>query len=212
VVLVYGAAAALVISASLALSGSLIAAVFFGGLLVAAGSVLLIPAVTGLVCAVEQCEHSWLCRRYAKYRALTEYRKALSAHETEFQRYRAARERASRDYWLAMSRDRLTAEVAQLFQSRGSDVRKLSSRDESGADLLVVDEGLVTAVRCEPGPVQTGIALGRELAAARLDVGADRLVLVAPAGADHALAEYLASHHAGVLDAGDLTRYQNNTT
>jgi hypothetical protein len=212
IVVVYGSAAALVISAALALSGSVIAAVFFGGLLVAAGSVLLIPAVTGLVCAVEQCEHSWLCRRYAKYRALSEYRKALSTYESEQKRFIAATERSSHEYWLSMSRDRLVVEIGGLFRSRGAEVRELSSREDAGADFLVVDDASVTAVRCETGPVQQDRAFGRELAAVRMDTGADRLLLVSPAGVDSALVEYLASHSADVLDAGDLTELQSPTT
>jgi hypothetical protein len=145
------------------------------------------------------------------YRALSEYRKALSTYESEQKRFIAATARSSHEYWLSMSRDRLVVEIAGLFRGRGSEVRELSLREDTGADFLVVDDASVTAVRCETGPVQQGRALGRELAAVRMDVGADRLLLVAPAGVDPVLVEYLASHSAGVLDAGGLTELQSST-
>ena len=76
----------------------------------------------------------------------------------------------------------------------------------------MVETGSVTAVRCESGRVLSDLSVGRELASARLDVGADRLLLVAPFGASPSLADYLASHGAAVLDASDLVAFRSSLT
>lgn len=204
VVMVYGSAVALVLSAALTLSGSVIAALFFGILLVAAGSVLLIPAVTGLVCAMERCEHNWLCRRYGAYRALSEYRRATAEHEVAQHQYEVWQSRTLEDHWRQMDQRTLVTETAELYRQAGKSVREMVPHDRAGVDLLIVSDASVTAVRCVADPVDEGLTLGRELAAARLDAGADRLLLVSPRGVDEELAEYLASHAGTILDAGDL--------
>jgi len=204
VAVVYGSAVALVLFAALALSGSVIAAVFFGILLVAAGSVLLIPAVTGLVCAMERCEHHWLCRRYGAYRALSEYRRAMAEHEVAQHQYEVWHSRTLEDHWRQMDQRTLVTETAELYRRAGKSVRKMVPHDRAGVDLLIVSDASVTAIRCVADPVDEGLTLGRELAAARLDAGADRLLLVSPRGVDEELAEYLASHAGTILDAGDL--------
>ncbi len=204
IVVVYGSAVALVVSAALALSGSVIAAVFFGILLVAAGSVLLIPAVTGLVCAMERCEHNWLCRRYGTYRALSEYRRAMAQYEVELGQYDLWHARTLEDHWRQMDQRTLVAETAELYRRLGTSVREIDPRDRAGVDLMIVGDRSVTAIRCLTDLPDGGLAFGRELAAARLDAGADRLLLVAPGGVDNELAEYLAGHAGTILDAGDL--------
>ncbi len=204
ILIVYGSAVALVLSAALALSGSVIAAVFFGILLVAAGSVLLIPAVTGLVCAMERCEHNWLCRRYGAYRALSDYRRAMDDHKVAQRQYEIWHARTLEDHWRRMDQRALVAETAELYRRSGIAVREMGPHDRAGVDLLIVGDASVTAIRCVADPIDTGLTLGRELAAARLDIGADRLLLVSPRGVDDELEEYLASHSGTILDAGDL--------
>ena len=204
IVVMYGSAVALVLSAALALSGSVIAAVFFGILLVAAGSVLLIPAVTGLVCAMERCEHNWLCRRYGAYRALSEYRHAMAEHEVAQRKYEVWHERTLEEHWREMDQRSLVAETAELYRRAGNRVREMAPGDRAGVDLLIVGDASVTAIKCVADPVDTGLNLGRELAAARMDAGADRLLLVSPRGAGDELVDYLASHSGALLHAGDL--------
>jgi hypothetical protein len=206
---IYGTAALLVMFAALALSGSLVGALFFGVLLVAAGSVLLVPAVAGLVCALEQCEHSWLCRRHARYRAISEYRKAWAAHDRELARYRAARSRAAESFWRDLGQAALVAETVRALRATRPRDKVAEAGENSGLDAVVRSDSGDVAVRCIADAVASGRPLGREVTAAAIDVGAAEVLVVAPRGADPELVTYLQEHNGRVLAAPDLVRLVN---
>ncbi len=203
---VYGTAATLVFLATLTISGSIIGAVFFGILLLAAGSVLLVPAITGLVCALETCEQCWMCRRHAQYRAASYYRKAMKAYEVEVQRLQAVQHRHGEAFWRSLDHPRLVAETIRVLESAGHVVNRVAPELDSGIDLLVTRAEEVTAVKCAAGGVVTGRSLGRELAAAARDIGAFETLLVAPGGVDSDLSLYLEEHHGKAIDSAELSR------
>lgn len=68
---------------------------------------------------------------------------------------------------------------------------------------------VVSDIGRRPRPEDFGLT--EELAAARRDLGADRVVLVAPAGAAGDLASYLTEHEASVIDAMSLDRLRMAT-
>jgi hypothetical protein len=195
--LVLAAAAAAILS----WAGSLAAAVLFGGLAVAAASVLLLPAFVGALCAAEVLEDSWLCRRSRAYRAWSAYRRALE----EFEARRGARDRRRAAElaasWAGMDLEGLRHRVPAAL---AADRVRLTDRTATGVDLLLERDGSTCAVRLEPGTIPVGPAVGRELVAARLDLQAERAVLVAPAGATPELIRYAARHGIEVLDASAL--------
>ena len=89
----------------LVLSGSPAASVALTVVAVAAASVLLVPAIIGLVCALEVCERCWLCSRDEHYPAIESYRRAVDGYDLACRRHAAARARAGERFWLDLSPD-----------------------------------------------------------------------------------------------------------
>lgn len=202
----WAGAAVAVLVALLVLSGSIAASLAFTVLAIAAASVLLVPGLTALVCGLEVCERCVLCRRHSHYAALIRYREAVDRFETGARRRAAARVRSGVRFWTDLAPAALVAEVERLFEDAGSEVERLPEDRGAGFDLVLTDGGARTAVRCQAEPIENGRALGHEMAGARLELGVERMVLVAPAGAPAELEELLARHDGGVLDAAALDR------
>jgi hypothetical protein len=202
----WGVAAVVVLAILFAFSGSLVASVALAIVAVAAASVLLVPGITMLVCALEFCERCLLCRRHEHYPALDRYRKAIEHYETTCRRQAAARARAGVRFWTGLTEPELVEEVARLYEARGVDVKRLPPDRAAGFDLVLQEDEQRTAVRCEAGRAATGRALGHEMAGARADLGVERMILVSPPGASVDLAEYLAAHDGLLLDAAELDR------
>ena len=199
-------AAVATLIALLAMSGSIAASVAFTVVAIAAASVLLLPALTALVCWLEVCERCVLCRRHSHYAALMRYREAVEGYNAADRRRAAARARSGRQFWTSLPQAALVAEVERLFERAGTTVERLPEDRSAGFDLMLVERGRRTAVRCEAEPIAAGKALGHELAGARLELAADQMILVSPAGASDELEDFLASHEGTVLDAAALDR------
>jgi hypothetical protein len=203
---VYAALAVAVFAVLLVASGSLAAALVFTVLAVAAASVLLVPAIAAVVCGVERWERLRLCRRHLRYRALDDYRRAVAEHDRLRRQREAEQARVGEAFWRSLDRAALIAEVARLHERLGDRVEIVPPGRDAGVDLVVrTDRGSI-AVRCHAGPAAEGRALGREIEAARRDLGAERAVLVSPAGASEDLVRYLGEHAGWVLDAVGLDR------
>lgn len=202
----WGAAAAMMLAILWRFSGSLAASVALTIVAVAAASVLLVPGITVLVCALEFCERCLLCRRHQHYPALDRYRKAIEDYEVSCRRHAAARARAGVGFWINLAPSALVDEVARLFEARGVHVERLPTDRAAGFDLVLQENGQRTAVRCEAGRGVTGRSLGHEMAGARSDLGVERMILVSPSGAPDELAVYLAEHDGSLLDAAELDR------
>jgi hypothetical protein len=206
VVGIYGVAALAVLAALLVLSGSPAASVALTVVIVAAASVLLVPAIIGLVCALELGERSWLCRRDEQYPAIESYRRAIDGYEVACRHHAAARARVGERFWRDLSPAALVDEVVRVFESSGVRVERLSADRETGFDLVLREAGGPVAVRCEAGGVAAGRSLGREMEGARSDLGVERMILVSPHGATDDLRGYLEDHGGSLLDAAELDR------
>ena len=101
--------------------------------------------------------------------------------------------------------------MARLHRALGHSVEVLPDGRDAGVDLVVRGDRESLAVRCHPGPSAEGRGLGRELEAARRDLGVGRVELVAPAGAADDLVRYLGEHAGSVLDAVGLDRLRMAT-
>lgn len=203
---VYAALAVAVFAVLLVASGSLAVALVFTVLAVAAASVLLVPAIAAVVCGVERWERLRLCRRHLRYRALDDYRRAVAEHDRLRRQREAEQARVGEAFWRSLDRAALIEEVARLHRALGYSVEVLPDGRDAGVDLVVRGGRESLAVRCHAGLAAEGRGLGRELEAARRDLGADRVVLVAPAGAAGDLASYLTEHEGSVVDAMALDR------
>jgi hypothetical protein len=208
---IYAAVAIGALAFLLAASGSLAVSLALTVLLVAAASVLLLPAITAVVCGLERCERLWLCRRHTHYRAVNGYRRALEEHDRLQHRRRAEEARVGEAFWRSLDRAALIEEVARLHRALGHSVEVLPDGRDAGVDLVVRGDRESLAVRCHAGPAAEGRGLGRELEAARRDLGVGRVELVAPAGAAGDLASYLTEHEGSVVDAVALDRLRMAT-
>ena len=152
------------------------AAAFFTVIALAAGSVLLLPAVIFVICAGERAEEQWLCRRVPILRACLAYRTAVAEHRRRTTKPRT-RPRTPED-WLAVSHgifvDWLRTDFGQHSHSAVSKV----DREATGFDFLVDTTGQRHLIRCESGTTPVAASVGRELVASIDDHGADGAVIV----------------------------------
>ena len=187
------------VAAIIWLTGSSAAGLFLGPLLVAVSLILLLPVVMGCVCLADHLEACWRASRDPRFRACMQYRRALDDFAGGQDRGSAAE---SHVRWRFLGRDRLRDLAAELL-ARGGEAEPLD-RQATGADILVRRNGRTIAVRCEAGPKAAHVGAGRELAMARIDLGSDEAVMVAPGGADDLLQRYVQSHPIRVLDVAAL--------
>ena len=206
---IYAVVALAVLALLLATSGSVAASLLLTVLVVAAASVLLLPVIAAVVCGVERCEQLWLCRHHAQLRAVDAYRQALAAYDDTRRRQGAEQARTGEAFWRSLDRPALVEEVARLYRGLGQTVEIVADNRDAGVDIVVRSGRESIVIRCHAGCTAQGRALGRELAAARRDLGADRAVLVVPAGSGDDLAGYLEEHSGSVLDAVGLDRLRS---
>jgi hypothetical protein len=161
--------------------------------------ILLLPLVVGCVSLAGKIEEFWRSVSSPEFRAWRSYRRALAECEAN-RRVQPSMERQT--WWLRAGADELRIRIAEILGAASS-VERLD-RQVTGADLLIAGTHHRVVIRCESGrtPVEANVA--RELAMARLDLGADEALLVAPAGGTPALHRYLGKHPVRVLDACDL--------
>ena len=198
----YLLAAAVVFVAILRAGDSWPAAIFFTLIAMAAGSILLLPAVMLALCATEAAEQHWLCRSFPSLRACLAYQRAVAEH----QRRNAARPPppVGEDEWASLSGPRFLEEVAALLEERLPSAVSRMQREASGLDFVIDDGAHEILVRCESGSIPIAASVGREMAAALADRKAKRAVIVTAAKAAPVLEEYLADHAIDVIAPWNL--------
>lgn len=187
----------------LSASRSIPAAVLFSILTLAAASVLLLPLVTLVLCASEQAEERWLCRRFPKLGACLAYRRAVAEHARNASRAAFAETRPH-DWWLNAPLDAWAEAVRKELETSGRAALRAVDHDSTGIDFVVEATGGPVLVRCEPGAVEVGAAVGRELVAAIADRGAARAVIVTAGTIAPALAAYIADRPIDVVPPWQL--------
>lgn len=189
VAVVYLLIAGVVFSQILRVSHSLSAAAFFTVIALAAGSVVLLPALVFVLCVGERAEEKWLCRKVPVLRACLAYRRAVVEHSRSVA---AAKEpRNVVRGWTSLSHEAAVEMVrGELDRRFGSRVAAVD-RETTGVDFIVELEDRLLLVRCEPGllPVEPGV--GRELVAALADFRADTAIVLTASGATPALRRYI---------------------
>lgn len=197
-VVVYLAVFAVVFTVVLATSESVTAALVFGLILVAAGSIVLIPLAVCCLCASETVETRWVCRRFPAMKACLAYREAL-AEFTRKTRRSPDRPR-ERDWWVGLSASTFRGQVQAALEQRGLELTPVADRQADGYDCSFADDRGTVLVRCEGGTTPLDIGVGRELTACLLETGAARAVLVTPAGVSRRLTRYLVDHPIDVVE------------
>jgi hypothetical protein len=185
----YLVAAVAVFVTILRASGSYSASVFFTIVSLAAGSVLLLPALIFLLCVSERAEERWLCSRFPKLNACLAYRRALAEHGRAVRALTASN--ATTPQWSVLSRpamvEAVQARLGELLQVPAVEL----DVERDGADLAVNPSGGRMLVRCEPGPGPVGAGIGREVVAAVMDHGATGALIVSSGTPTPALEHYL---------------------
>jgi hypothetical protein len=183
-------------------SHSIPAAIFFTIITLSAGSVLLLPVLILLVCAGEQAEERWLCRRSPILRACLAYQRALAEHLRHDEKDTARA--VDPEDWATLSEPaflrQMRFELDRRFQHSISEI----DRERTGFDFLLDLAGKRVILRCEAGSTPIAASVARELAAALDDFHADTAVIVTTARPSTALEDYAAERRIRILAPWEL--------
>ena len=171
-------------------------------LLVAAGSIFLLPLLVGLVCASERAEILWLCRRFPALAACLEYRAAVDAFVRGRRAATAREDRA--DSWSGLSHDAFRLRLERDLARRGIPTVPVRDRDLDGYDFALDTGRGRVLVRCEAGDEPVRVSVGRELHACLEETGADGALVVTAAGPSPALSAYAADRPVRVVPPDGL--------
>ncbi len=185
------------------------AAAFFTIILLAAGSVLLLPILLAALCVGERAEERWLCKRVPVLRACLAYRQAVAEHRRRSARPSRLHPSTAQD-WSVLSPALLRTEVARLLENTAHGSVTAFDRDATGIDFEVCGTAGPVLVRCEPGSRPIAAAVGRELVAAVADHRAAGAAIVTTAGASPALADYIAGRPISVVTPQQLHEIVKN--
>lgn len=185
----YGLAAALVFCAILATSDSMPAAAFFTVIALAAGSVLLLPVLVFALCAGEQAEERWLCRRFPIFKACLAYQRALVEHRRNEPGRRSPA--APPVEWFGVDQAAFVELTRSELDRQSEAPVSAADREATGLDFFVDQGRRRLLVRCEAGLTSVGAAVGRELAAAVNDFDADEAVIVTVSQPTSVLEDYI---------------------
>jgi hypothetical protein len=179
-------------------SNSIPAALTFGLIAVAAVSIVLIPLLMCVICASEKLETRWLCRRFPAIKACVAYREAM----TEFRRLtrRSPEPIHDRQWWSRLSPPTFRGQVQEALQKRDLRLTPIVDRRADGYDFTIDEDGEKVLIRCEAGATPVDVGVGRELASCLEETGAERAILVSPAGVSPNLAAYLMDRPIDVVD------------
>lgn len=186
----------------MSVGGSWPAAVFFTVIVLAAVSVLLLPAAFLAVCAGEQAEERWLCRRFPALRACLAYQKAVADHRRRS--LLSSPPSAASEDWLAISLPASLMITGNMLNRMSCGRVTEVNRETAGFDFLFESDSRRLLLRCEPGANPVSAAVGRELTGALVDFNADAAWIVAAAEPTSAFEDYIANRPITVLGPGEL--------
>lgn len=172
----YAIAAGLLFLAIFGATDSVRAAAFFTVIALAAGSVMLLPILVFALCAGEQAEERWLCRRVPILKACLAYQRALADHRRNTSGCRISSIRPAE--WVGVGQNAFVELIGSELARRGGFRVIVADQEATGVDFIVEQGRKRVVVRCEAGLTSVGAAVGRELAAAVKDVGADAALIV----------------------------------
>ena len=185
----YAIAAGLLFVTLFSVSDSMPAAAFFTVIGLAAGSVLLLPLMVCALCAGERAEERWLCRRVPILKACLAYQRALADHRHQASSRHTAGPRP--EEWFVLGQAAFVELMGSELDRRGGFRVVAADRDLTGFDFVVEQGRKRLLLRCEAGSTPVGAAVGRELAAAVSDVGADAALIVTVSEPTAVLEDYI---------------------
>ena len=152
----------------------------------------------------------------AAYRTfLCEQEAERERREVERARPKAA-ERAPRrkliDHWLSLSGPELEDEMATLCSRLGYRVEATPASGDGGVDLILRNSsGRNVVVQCKSYKSPVGPAVARELYGSMMHFGADKAVLVCPAGFTRGVVAFVKGKEIDLVSASGLIRLAAST-
>jgi len=197
--LVYMAVATALFCGILQAGSSWPAAAFFTIILLAAGSVLLLPVLVAVLCVGERAEERWLCQRVPLLRACLAYRSALAEHRRRSAVPSGRHPSSSRD-WAVLSPAVFRTEVGSRLEMAAPGSVTALDREATGVDFEVNVSSGPVLIRCEPGVQPVAAGVGRELVAVIADHRAATALIVTAAGASRTLVDSIDGRPISVID------------
>ena len=188
-------------------SHSIPAAAFFTIIILAAVSVLLLPVLILLVCAGEQVEERWLCRRVPILRACLAYQRALAEHRRRDEKDTALA--IDPVDWPTLSEPTFVRQLRFELDRRFQHTISETDREQTGFDFLLDLAGKRVILRCEAGSTPVAASVARELAAALDDFHGDTAVIVTTATPTSALEEYVVGRRIRIAAPWELDALKN---
>jgi len=177
-------------------------AAFFSVILVAAWAIVLVPVFICLLCASEEVERRFLCRRYPLFEACLGYREAFDEYRRRQRQQKQCR--ADPEWWAGLSSAAYRFEVERRLNRLGAALGRPKSRETAGYDFEADGPNGRVLIRCEPGDRPVKIGVGRELVSCLAETGAHRAVVVTAAGSSAALAGFVSRWPLEVVDPETL--------
>ena len=127
------------------------------------------------------------------------------AAEKARQEAERARRRKLIDHWLSLSGSELEDEMAVLCRRLGYRVESTPFSGDGGVDLILRNKnGKKVVVQCKSYQSPVGPAAARELYGSMMHFGADKAVLVCPAGFTRGVEEFVKGKRIDLVSASDL--------
>jgi hypothetical protein len=140
--------------------------------------------------------------------AFRRFKLARGSYKAALEKYQLWQARTLTEFWCSLSGVVFEREVARLYQALGYQVRLTPGTADGGIDIVLLREGVVTAVQCKAHRKKIGVAVGRELVASAKDIGADRMMIACTHGVSEPLKVYAREKGIGIVTAAELARLQ----
>ncbi len=182
-------------------AGSWPAALFFTTIILAAGSVVLLPLAMLVLCASERVEERWLCRRFPTLRACLAYRKAVSDYD------RSTRPRSVPDdpeWWRSAGEVAFRSAIGLKFDQVCPNRVAALDRESTGIDMVITTGESDLLIRCHVGGDAVPVSIAREVRAALVDRGASAAMILSAADPSPACRDYISGHSISIVQPWQL--------
>ena len=138
-------------------------------------------------------------------KARQEAERTRRASERARQKAERARRRKLIDHWMSLGGPELENEMATLCTHLGYQVESTPVSGDGGVDLVLRDKrGKKVVVQCKSYKSPVGPSAARELYGSMMDFGAEKAVLVCPAGFTRGVEQFVKGKPIYLVSASDL--------
>jgi restriction system protein len=142
------------------------------------------------------------------FATLRRFKHAQGVYKAALEKYQLWLRRTLTEFWCSLPGVAFEREVARLYQALGYQARLTPGTADGGVDIVLMREGVVTAVQCKAHRKKIGVAVGRELVASANDIGADRMMIACTYGVSDPLNVYAREKGIEIVTADELAHLQ----